>query len=133
MAIKRDAETELASVSAFRLDRRRQRQFQVADLERILVIAQRRVIRRRRNAEARRQPRIQQARSLQFLQARQIAERLQAELRQEGFRGSEGQRTSRRLAAAARPIQPVSSSTSSVPLEVMTPRISSISARVTGW
>jgi len=53
--------------------------------------------------------------------------------------GSDGVRywaVSGRPGALRRPrgrIQPVSSSTSSVPLEVTTPRISSISARVTGW
>src|SRR5271167_3804337 len=81
----------LLAVLVFRLDRRRQRQFQVANLERILVLAQGRVVGRRGNAETGRQAGIQEPSALQFLQARQVAQRLQGELRQESFRGSKGQ------------------------------------------
>ena len=44
-----------------------------------------------------------------------------------------GDRPARRSRRPRILIQPVSSKTSSVPLLVATPRISSISARVTGW
>src|SRR5690242_12968288 len=71
------------SAIAFRLDTRRQGQFQIAGLERILVFAQRRIVRGRRNGEAGRQARIQQARAPELVETRQIAERLEAELRQE--------------------------------------------------
>src|SRR3954466_5896039 len=85
-----DGVARLASAVLFRLHRRRQRQFQIADFKRILVIAQRRIVRWRGNAEAGRQPRVQQAGALQLFQTRQIAERLKAELRQESFGGAEG-------------------------------------------
>src|SRR5256885_1150250 len=91
----------LVFAPTFRLCGRGQREFQIADLQGILVIAQGRVIRRRWNAEAGRQPRIHQARPLQFLEARKVAQRLQAELRQEGFRSTECQRPARRLQASA--------------------------------
>lgn len=76
---------------------------------------------------------VQKARPLQFVEARQILDGRQHELLQEGFGGAVGHR---RPGVRRRPrirIQPVSIRTSSVPLEVETPRISSISARVTGW
>src|SRR5246127_1066709 len=76
-----------AAAVLFRLDARRQREFQIAGFERLLVLAQRGVIRRRRNGKARRQARIEQTCAPQFLKARQVAQRFKVELRQEGFRG----------------------------------------------
>src|SRR3954465_6688536 len=84
------ANPDLTAAVFFRLHSGRKRQFQIADFKGILVIAQRRIVRRRGNAEARWQPRVQQSRPFQLFETRQIAERLEAELRQESFGGTEG-------------------------------------------
>src|SRR5436190_502945 len=95
---------ELVSSVLFGLGSRRQQQFQcVAGLQGLLVLAQRRVVGRRRHVEAGRQPRVQETRASELIETRQIGELLQAELRQEGVRGAERQRRARRLAAATRP------------------------------
>src|SRR5262245_41136547 len=49
-------------------------------LERFLVLAERRVVTRRRHAEARRQPAFEEARTLQLLNARQVVDRLKTEV-----------------------------------------------------
>src|SRR5579859_3715613 len=89
--------------AAFGLDVRRQRQFQVAGLERILVLAKRRIVRRSRYGETGRQARVQQACALQLIEARKVAEHFQAELRQERLGGPKRQRPARRLPPSARP------------------------------
>ena len=78
--------------------------------------------------------RIEQPCPFQLGQARQILDRVEAEMAEEAARWcrrSPGGRA--RAAVPLSLIQPVSSSTSRVPFEVLTPLISSISARVTGW
>src|SRR5262245_32313616 len=63
--------------------RRRETDIEIARLERVLVLAQRRIVGRRRHRKSRRQAVVEQARALQFLEARQIAQRFQTEVRQE--------------------------------------------------
>jgi hypothetical protein len=76
--------------------------------------------------------RVEQPGGLEVVDARQVARRAQAEVGQELLRGRVEQRPARPFAAAAGRTQPASISTSSVPLEICTPRIASISARLTG-
>jgi len=54
--------------------RRRQAQIEVARIERIFVVAQRRVVRWKRDAETGRQIALQEARALEFIEARQVAD-----------------------------------------------------------
>src|SRR5262249_33203523 len=84
------------------LRRRRQAKIEVARLERILVLAQGRIVRRHRHREARRQPAVEQARALQLVEARQIADRVEPEMREECLAGAIGHRPARRLAPPAR-------------------------------
>ena len=56
------------------LRRRREAEVEIARLERVLVVAQRRIVGRHRHREARRQAVVEQARAFQLLQARQIAQ-----------------------------------------------------------
>src|SRR6266851_836048 len=84
----RNGREKSAPALALRLHPRRQRQFQIAGFQRLLVVPKFGVVRGRRNGKTGRQPRIQQSRAFQFLQPRQVAQRLQAELRQEGVGGS---------------------------------------------
>src|SRR5678816_3222554 len=65
------------------LGRRRETEVEAARLERVLVVAQRRIVGRHRHRKARRQPVVEQARTLQLFEARQVAQLLQAEIRQE--------------------------------------------------
>ena len=112
---------------------RRQAEIEIARLERVLVLAQRRIVRRQRHREAGRQAAVEQAGALQLVEARQVADRLEPEMARNA---SVVPKVSGRPGALRRPrgrIQPVSSSTSSVPFDTDTPRMSSISARVTGW
>src|SRR5689334_13862086 len=90
------------SAIAFRLDTRRQGQFQISGFKRILVFTQRWIVRGCRNSEAGRQARIQEARPLQLVETGQIAKCLEAELRQERVRGSKRQRPARCLAPSTR-------------------------------
>ena len=76
--------------------------------------------------------RIEQAGGLEIVDPRQVAARAEAEMGQEFRRGRVEQRPARALAPAGGRTQPASISTSSVPLEICTPRIASISARLTG-
>ena len=102
-------------------------------LERILVLAQIRRVIGIGHGEARRQVGVEQPCPLQLGETRKVLDRVEAEMAEELLGGAVGQG---RPGARLRPlslIQPVSSSTSRVPLEVLTPLISSISARVTGW
>src|SRR5215472_18458438 len=80
----------------------RKAKVEVARLERILVGMQRRIVRRHRHRKAVRQPSVEQARPLELVEARQVRQRLQPEMREEAFGGPVGERTSRHLAAAAR-------------------------------
>ena len=75
--------------------------------------------------------RIEEAGGLEVVNAGQVTARSEPEVRQEFLRGRVKQRTSGSL-AAARGAQPASMSTSSVPLEICTPRMPSISALLTG-
>src|SRR5512134_3513237 len=84
------------------LGRRREPEVQVARLERILVVAKLRIVGRHRHREARRQAMIEQAGALQLLESGQVAELLQAEMRQEILGRAVGDRPARHLAAAAR-------------------------------
>src|SRR5262245_47843643 len=80
-----------------RLRPRRQAEIEVARLERILVLAQRRIVRRRRHREAGRQLPVEHARALELVEARQVGQRLEPEMRQELLGRSVGERTARRL------------------------------------
>src|SRR5207237_532187 len=75
---------------------------EVARLERVLVLAQGRVVRRHRHGETGRQPPVEQAGALELVEAGQIADRLEPEMRQKRLRRTEGERTPRGLATAAR-------------------------------
>src|SRR3569833_58890 len=90
------------SLVLFRLGSRCKRQIEVARIKWLFILAQGRIIRRRGHGEAGRQPRVQQPGALQLLKARQVAERLQAELGEERVRGAESARPARRLAPAPR-------------------------------
>ena len=81
----------------FRCRPRREPEIEVARLERILVVAQRSVVRGQRDREAGRQAAIEQAGALELIETGQIADRLQTEMRQECLGGAEGERTARRL------------------------------------
>src|SRR5580692_8142027 len=55
---------------------RRQAEVEIARFERVFVVAQGRIVRRHRNAEARGQRSLDQARALELIEAGQIVERL---------------------------------------------------------
>jgi hypothetical protein len=76
--------------------------------------------------------RVKQAGGAQFVDPRQVPARFQPEVRKEAGRRGIDRGPPRHLAPAGDAIQPASSSTSSVPRDVCTPRIASISARLTG-
>ncbi len=82
---------------------------------------------------SRRRDGFQEAGGLQLVHARQVVHILQPELDEEGLRRAECYRAARVFLRPRIFTQPISISTSSVPLDSITPRISSISARVTGW
>src|SRR5580704_19381461 len=62
---------------------RRQAEVEIARFERVFVVAERRIVGRHRNAEARGQRRLDQARAFELVEAGQIVERLQPEMGQE--------------------------------------------------
>src|ERR1043165_4502026 len=62
----------------------REGQGEIAGLERVLVRREGRIVRRRRDVEARRQPAVEQARRLQFLETRQVGDAVEAEMVEEG-------------------------------------------------
>ena len=70
---------------------------------------------------------------LQLVDAGEVVEALQPEVLNECRRGDPGDGAARRAPAPLGAIQPASSRMSSVPRPRWTPRISSTSARVTGW
>src|SRR4051794_14559696 len=74
------------------LRRRDQRKVEIAGLERIFVVAQRRIVRRQRHGKTSRQPAIEQSGAFQFLEPRQIAKRFEAEMGEERFVCSVGDR-----------------------------------------
>ena len=79
----------------------------------------RRIVRRQRHREAGRQPAVEQAGALELVEPRQIADRVEPEMRQERLAGAVGQRPAGRLAPAARAGSSRSrSSTSTEPFEV---------------
>src|SRR5687767_13690082 len=88
-------------VDAFR--RRRKSKIEIARLQRVLVIAQGRVVRWNRDRETRRQPPIEQPGTFQLIEARQIAKRIEPEMRQESLARAVGHGAPWRLAASARP------------------------------
>src|ERR1700682_3494084 len=61
---------------------RRQAEVEIAGFKRVFVVAQGRIVRRHRNAEACGQRRLDQARALELVEAGQIVERLQPEMGQ---------------------------------------------------
>jgi len=71
--------------------------------KRLFIVAQGGVIRGLRHAEALRQPAIEQASALEFVEPRQIADLLKPEMHQEGVGRAIGDRPARRFAAAAQP------------------------------
>src|SRR5438477_5497584 len=75
-------------------------QIEVAGIERLLVVAECRVVGGCRHRKAGRQASVEQPGAFELLETRQIVEPIEPELRQEIFRGAVGQRTARRLAAA---------------------------------
>ena len=82
----------------------------------------------------RRRPVVEQARGAQLGEPGQVALGFEPEVVEEALRHHEGHRPARASSAAGRACtQPSSISWSSVPPDTETPRISSISARVTGW
>src|SRR5262249_32513025 len=85
---------------------RPQAKIEVARFEWILILAQSRIVRRQRHRELGRQAAVEQARALQLVEPRQVADRIEPEMRQERFGRAIGQRTAWRLAAAARPDPP---------------------------
>src|SRR3974377_2018521 len=82
--------------------RRRHTKVWVPRLQRILVLAQGRVIGRQRHRKARRQIAFQQAGALQFVETGQVADLLQPERAEALIGGAIGDRPAWRLAAAAR-------------------------------
>src|SRR5262245_4712442 len=87
---------------AARFRPRRKAEIEISRLERVLVLAQRRIIRRRRHRKAGGQPAVEQARAFELVEPRQVGQRLQSEMRQELLGGAIGERPAGRLAAAAR-------------------------------
>ncbi len=59
---------------------------EIGGIERILVLAQRRVVGRHRHGELRRQTAIDQSRAFEFIEPRQIADILETEMLQERLR-----------------------------------------------
>ncbi len=111
------------------LRRRREPEIEIARLQRVLVVAQGRIVRRHRHREARRQPAVEQARALELVEPGQVADRVEPEMREEmprwcrrspAGRAPCGARAdgSSRSPAARRPS----------PWRSVTPRMSSISA-----
>src|ERR1700736_5084238 len=88
--------------SVLRLRTRGETQVEVAGFERVLVLAQSGLVGGRRYVETGRQLPVHQPGAAQFLEARQVADRFQPEMRQESLGGPEGDRPARRLAPAAR-------------------------------
>src|SRR5262249_39095122 len=80
----------------------REAKVEIARLERVFVLSQRRIVRRHGHGEAGRQAAVEQARALELFEAGQVADRVESEMRQESLGGAESQRTPGHLAAAAR-------------------------------
>src|SRR6266550_3318916 len=84
------------------LGRRRQAEIEVARIERVLVVMQRRIVGGHRHREAGRQAAVKETGTFEFFEAGQIDQCVEPEMRQEGFRGAVGQRPTGRLSPPAR-------------------------------
>src|SRR5579864_1265273 len=70
--------------------RRNQAEVEIARFERVFVVAQRRIVGRQRHGKAGRHAAFDQAGAFELVEPGQIGERVEAEMRQERFRGSVG-------------------------------------------
>src|ERR1700733_14522706 len=82
------------------LGRRRQSEVEIGGFQGVFIVPQGRIVRGDGHGKSGRQRLVDQAGTLEFVDAREIRQRIKAEMRHESFGGSVSDRPPRRLAAA---------------------------------